>query len=204
MARPATADHLRSKKKRATKTIDVVLDPDAARAVHDAEWVVEQAEARLRLTPADPDAQQASWTAKENLDTLRAQAAADDAVVTLTFRSIGHHAYDELVRAHPPTAEQIAEVKAAGVNDLNFNADTFPPTIVSASLETPKMTVDEVAELWQSADWNQAELTAIFTAAVEVNQRRVTLDLGKDSSGTAPTAPKSPGVATTASRTPSS
>lgn len=205
MVRPATADHLKSKKRRATKVVEVVLDPDAARAVHEAEWKVDEAEARLRAEPGDPDAQQAVWTAKENLDTLRAQAAADDAVVTLKFRSIGHHAYDELVRAHPPTAEQIAEVKAAGVDvELNFNADTFPPAVVAASLEEPKMSVAEVTELWESPDWNQAELTVLFSAAVGVNQRRETLDLGKDSSGTAPTAPKSPGVATMASLTASS
>jgi len=204
VARPATADHLKSKKKRATKVIDVVLDPDVARAVHDAEWAVEQAEGRLRVAPDDEAAQAAVWAAKAELDTLRAQAAADEAVVTLKFRSVGHHAYDQLVRDHPPTAEQIAEVKAAGMGDLNFNADTFPPALVAASLEEPKMTVAEVTELWDSPDWNQAELSAIFTAAVEVNSRRVTLDLGKDSSGTTPTAPRSPGVVTTASLTASS
>ncbi len=203
MTRPATADHLRSKKKRATKVVEVVLDPDAARAVHDAEWKVDEAEARLRVAPDDPDAQQAVWTAKENLDTLRAAAAAADAVVTLKFRSIGHVAYDELVRAHPPVADQVAEAKAAG-GDLNYNALTFPPAIVAASLEEPKMTAAEVAELWASPDWNLAELSALFQAAVEVNSRRVTLDLGKDSSGTAPTATKSPGAPSTASPTASS
>jgi hypothetical protein len=203
VARPATADHLTSKKKRATKTIDIVLDPDAARAVHDAEWNVDQAQGRLRVAPDDPDAQQALWTAKENLDTLRAQAASDDAVVALRFRSIGHQAYDELVRAHPPIPDQVAEAKAAGA-ELNFNADTFPPAVVAASLDEPKMTIAEVTELWESPDWNQAELGALLTAAVEVNSRRVTLDLGKDSSGTAPTAPKSRGARTTASRTASS
>jgi hypothetical protein len=203
MARPATADHLRSKKKRATKVVEVVLDPDAARAVHDAEGKVDQAEAALRVAPDDEAAQQAVWTAKADLDTLRAAAAAADAVVTLTFRSIGHVAYDELVRAHPPVADQVAEAKAAG-GDLNYNALTFPPALVAASLEEPKMTAAEVAELWESPDWNLAELSALFQAAIEVNSRRVTLDLGKDSSGTAPTATKSRGARSTASPTASS
>jgi len=66
------------------------------------------------------------------------------------------------------------------------------------------MTAAEVAELWASPDWNLAELSALFQAAVEVNSRRVTLDLGKDSSGTAPTATKSPGAPSTASPTASS
>lgn len=203
MTRVATADHLKSKKKRATKVVEVVLDPDVARAVHDAEWKVDEAEGRLRATPDDEAAQAEVWAAKADLDTLRAQAAAAEVVVTLKFRSIGHVAYDELVRAHPPVADQVAEAKAAG-GDLNYNALTFPPALVAASLEEPQLTTAEVAELWESPDWNLAELSALFTAAVEVNSRRVTLDLGKDSSGTAPTAPKSRGARTTASPTASS
>jgi hypothetical protein len=173
-ARPATADHLK-KKQPATKTVEVVVDPDAARAVRDAELKLEVAEARLRVAP-DDDAQAAAWAAKADLDSLRAQAAADDAVVAVRFRSIGHHGYDALVRAHPPTADQVAEAKAAG-GELTFNADTFPPALVAAALEEPKLTLAEVTELWESPDWNQAELASLFTAAVEVNSSRLTLDL---------------------------
>jgi hypothetical protein len=204
VARPATADHLKSKKRRASKTVEVVLDPDVARAVHDAEWKLDEAEARLRIAPDDPDAQQTVWDTKAELDTLRAAAAAAEAVVTLKFRSIGHQAYDKLIRDHPPTAEQVAEVKALGVGELNFNADTFPPAVVSASLDEPKMTVAEVTELWESPDWNQAELSVLFSAAVEVNSRRETLDLGKGSSGTVPTATRSDGAPNMASPTASS
>src|SRR5690348_1201553 len=102
MARPATADHLK-KKRAATKTVEVVLDPDAARAVHDAEDRLDRAETKARINPDDPAAQQAVWAAKDELDALRAQAAADDIVVVLKFRSIGRHAYDDLIRQHPPT-----------------------------------------------------------------------------------------------------
>ena len=203
MARPATADHLKSRKQPATKTVEIVLDPDVARAVHEAEDRVDQAEARQRLNPDDEAAQNALWTAREELDALRAEAAKGDVVVAVKFRSIGRHAYDDLIRQHPPTDEQQAEAKEAGV-ELNFNTETFPPALVAVSLEEPKMPVEDVVAMWNNANWNAAELTALFNAAVEVNSRRVVLDLGKGSPGTVTTGPKSRGARSGASPTRSS
>ena len=203
MARPATADHLRSGKQPATKTVEIVLDPDVARAVHDAEARVEQAEARQRLNPDDEAAQDALWAAREELDALRAEAAKGDVVVAVKFRSIGRHAYDDLIRQHPPSEEQQAEAKTAGV-ELNFNPETFRPALVAVSMEEPKMALEDVAAMWDSPDWNAAELTALFNGAVEVNSRRVVLDLGKGSPGTVTTGPKSRGARSGASRTRSS
>jgi hypothetical protein len=202
MPRPATRDHL-LKKRAATKTVEVVLDPDAARAVHEAEDRVNRAEARVRVTPDDPAAQEALWAAREQLEGLRAQAAKDDVVVTLRFRSIGRHAYDDLIRQHPPTPDQQDEAKEAG-GTLNFNPETFPPAVVAACLEEPRLSVDEVTEMWESAEWNQAELAELFSAAVDVNSRRETLDLGKDSAAMATTGRKSRGARNTASPTASS
>jgi hypothetical protein len=204
MARPATADHLRSRKQPATKTVEVVLDPALAEQVREAERRRDDADRRLAVRPDDPNIQTESWEAAAALETLRAQAVKQDAVVTVRFRSIGRHAWDDLIRQHPPTDAQTAEAKAAGMGDLNFNSDTFPPAVVAASLEDPKLTVDEVAEIWDSPDWNQAELGVLFGAALEVNNSRHTLDLGKDSGGTLATGRRSTGAAKKASPTRSS
>lgn len=201
MARPATADHLRSKKQPATKTVEVVLDPALAEEVREAERRRDDAARRLAVRPDDNTIQDEEWEATSALEALRARAVKEDAVVTVRFRSIGRHAWDDLIRSHPPTDQQIAEAKASGMGDLNFNSDTFPPAVVAASLDEPKMTVDEVAAIWDSPEWNQAELGILFAAALEVNNSRHTLDLGKDSSGTAATGQKSAGVAKKASRT---
>lgn len=203
MVRPATADHLK-KKRPATKTVEVVLDPTLAVELRDAERARDLAQVRLDARPGDHDLQSAVWAAGEAVDVLRARADEEDAVVAVRFRSIGRLAWDELIRDHPPTDEQVAEAKSAGLGDLNFNSDTFPPAVVAASLDDPKMTAEEVAELWDSPDWNQAELELLFIAALEVNNSRHTLDLGKDSGGTAATGQRSAGAAKKASRTRSS
>lgn len=204
MIKVATTDHLRSKKQPATKTVEIVLDPELAERVREAERRRDDADRRLAARSDDPDVQTEAWEAAAALEAFRAQAVKDDAVVAVRFRSVGRHAWDDLIRAHPPTEEQVAEAKAGGMVELNFNSDTFPPAAVAASLVEPKMTADEVAELWDSPDWNQAELGILFAAALEVNNSRRTLDLGKGSGGTAATAPRSRGAAKKVSRTASS
>lgn len=204
MTRPATADHLRSRKQPATKTVEVVLDPSLAEQVREAERRRDDTERRLGTRPDSEQVQAEAWEAAAALDALRAQAVKDDAVVTVRFRSIGRHAWDDLIRQHPPTDAQVAEAKASGMGDLNFNSETFPPAVVAASLDEPKLTVEEVAAIWDSPDWNQAELGILFAAALEVNNSRHTLDLGKGSGGTPATGRRSTGAAKKASRTPSS
>lgn len=203
MARPATADHLK-KKRPATKTVEVVLDPALAVELRDAEAAHAEAERALAVRPADTDLQAAAWAAAEEVEVLRARAVDEDAVVAVRFRSIGRVAWDDLLDRHPPTDEQTAEAKKAGLGALNFNSDTYPPAVVAASLDDPKLTAAEVLDMWDSPDWNGAELQVLFAAALEVNSARHTLDVGKGSAGTAATGKKSTGAASTASPTASS
>lgn len=203
MVRPATADHLK-KKQAATKTVEVVLDPSLAEQVREAERRRDDADRRLAIRPDDDTIQAEVWEATSTLEALRARAVEEEAVVTVRFRSIGRHAWDDLIREHPPTDAQVAEAKTAGMGDLNFNSETFPPAVVAASLDEPRLSAEEVADLWDSPDWNQAELGMLFAAALEVNNSRHTLDLGKGSGGTVATAPRSTGAAKKASRTASS
>lgn len=203
MARPATADHLK-KKRPATKTVDVVLDPALAVELRDAEHAHAEAERFLAIHPTDTDLQAAAWAAAEEVEELQSRAVAEDAVVTIRFRSIGRVAWDDLLDRHPPTDEQIAEARRAGLGALNFNSDTYPPAVVAASLDDPKLSAVEVLAMWDSPDWNAAELQVLFAAALEVNQARHTLDVGKGSAGTAATGKKSTGAASKASPTASS
>lgn len=187
--RPATADHLKSGKKPATKVVDVVLDPDAARVVQEAESALAGAEAKAHALPDDEKAQEAVWAAQEAYDAAKAQAVADDVVVSLRFRSVGRHAYDELVHAHQPTEEQKADEP-----NLGFDPDRFPQALVAASLVEPKMSLADVEALWESPDWNTPELGVLFGAALEVNNYRATVDLGKGSAVTRPSEQKSAGA----------
>lgn len=70
-------------------------------------------------------------------------------------QAIGSKLYDKLVAAHPPTNKQ---------RDQNqvYNIDTFAPALIAAVITDPKMTAEEVAELYDSDDWAPGEMGNLF------------------------------------------
>lgn len=182
--KPITFDHLRSKKKPARRHVDIVLDADKFAAFSELDGRLDLADARVEATPATSS----EYTGlKAEAESLRKQAEKligklrdDGDVVRFTFRSIGSHAYDELVNTHQPTEQQIADARKRGHDRPAWNYDTFVPALVAASLESPELTLDEVIELYKSDDWNAAELSMLSTTALVVNQSAQRADLGKD------------------------
>jgi hypothetical protein len=204
MTRPATYDHLRSKKKPIEKTVEIVLDAELAERFEEARTQVDIAQIRVNGNPTDVDLQLALEQAKAAVETLRTEIDENDAVVKITFRGIGRKAYDDLVADHPATLEQLSDAKKKGHDDLQFNLETFPPAIVAASSKEPKMTLEEVQAIWNSEDWNQVELGELFTAAMMVNGTRRTVDLGKGSRTTGSSVTRSSTARNGGSRTASS
>ena len=51
---------------------------------------------------------------------------------------------------------------------------------MAASIVEPEdMTAEDIYDIWDSEDWNQAELASLFLAAIQANAERKVLDLGK-------------------------
>jgi hypothetical protein len=109
-------------------------------------------------TPSDSAADPVAQLAEEALE-LREQAKA--AEVEFVFRSIGRLAKRDLIREHPPTKEQTAELGEGMA--LEFNPLTYPPALLAASCESVRngtvawwtRKLDEwgdgqVARLWQA------------------------------------------------------
>lgn len=105
----------------------------------------------------------------------------DGEKVTFVFRSIGRVAYRDLLLAHPATGEQRRDFetaqKRAGVaphliRKLPFNSDTYPPALIAACCVSPAMSEAEATELWESEDWGEGELSALFEAAQLVNAQK--------------------------------
>lgn len=204
MPRPATFDHLRSKKKPLVRTTYVVLDPDMVERFEEARTAVDVAQIRSNSDPKDAQRKLDLQAAKDAFEALRMELEETDAVVKVTFRGIGRKTYDDLIQDHPPTLEQLAKAKKDGHSDLAFNLDTFPPAIVAASMVEPTLTLEQVQEIWDSDEWNQVELGELFNSAMQVNGTRRTVDLGKDSPLIGSSAPKSGTARNRGSRTPSS
>lgn len=189
-----------------TKTVPIVLDPDASDAWAEIAADLQAAEIRARHDPDDGEAAAALTAAQQRHDEVRDGLLADGKVQVFTFRAIGSAAFDALVMDHPSTAEQRARALRLGAEaEPAWDTDKFPPALVAASLADPPLTPEQVDVLFTSSTWNQAELGTLFAVALEVNTARRSIgDVGKDFAATGPSGPKSSGARRTASRTRSS
>lgn len=190
MGKPLTFDHLIGKKKPLTKTVAAVLDPDLAEVYEEARRDRDMAHARHQVRD-DAESAAQLLDADRRLEELRQQLEDEEAVAYFKFRGIGRARYEALVDRHQPTENQRTKAKASGMGEIAWNHDTFPPALVAACLVDPPLTEEEVAQLWASEDWNQAELVTLLNTAIEVNGSRRTVDLGKDSRQTRSSAAKS-------------
>lgn len=201
--RPATLDHL-AKKKPLERTVPIVLNDDVGDAVQQAEarvremqadyeaWLKDmrdlqvatiksmpleaQKEYLLHL-PDPPGAESRRLEIERAKEVLSgAKEAFRDATVYITVRAVGRKPYEDLVAAHPATDEQNAEHMAQHNVPAPYNGDTFPQALISASAIEPKMPLDVVNQIWD--EWNSAELTDLFTAALVVNTQRRSATLG--------------------------
>lgn len=166
--RPVTFDHLR-KKEPLERRVPIVLSDEAAKDYQSAKDELGRCEL---LKDGIEEAQAAVASAEKALKA---------ATVTLRFRSIGRKRYAALVRAHPPTEEQIAEAKEDG-RTAPYDAENFSVALIAASCVEPAMTEEQVATL--SEEWNPAEYMQLWIAALEVNTQRRVVELGKGSNGT--------------------
>lgn len=162
---PKTYADLKARKKRREVTHTIVTDDAAADAFRAAEEALRKA--RILGDDADLAAAQAAYDA--------AEAAVRESAVVLRLRALprkGDGSFAALKAEHPPTAEDDARVQEASGNPKDraiWHTDTFAPALVAASLVEPRLTVEQAAEL--AEDWNEAEWSALYVAALNVNQQ---------------------------------
>lgn len=109
-----------------------------------------------------------------------AQEAAEAATQIYTIQSIGRAAYRELIAEHAPREEDHQAQREDTGNEqalARWNNDTFPPALILACCADPVLTESDVEEMW--AEWNDAEVISLFSAALAVNNQRRVVDLGK-------------------------
>ncbi len=172
MPRPTTYDHLKSSKKPNCKKIDICLDPEMADEFNELKQKLFVAKVRCE-SDSTPINRQDLSDIQDQYDNLL--AAIEDQVVTFKFNGVGRKRYEKLVMAHAPTKAQLEKEG----NDLAWNTDTFPVALVALSLAEPKLTQEEVQDLWDDDNWGTGETTELLQAAFEANANRPTVNLGK-------------------------
>ena len=177
-----TFAQLKDRKKPVVKKVFVALDNEAADDFNNIALAYREAEQAFSEDPgnkalkADHDEKKAAYD--------EALANSSDIVVEFQFRSIGRHKFEELITNSPPTPKQKQQALKDNEDEPAWNPDTFMPGLLAASIVTPEISEEEMFELWDSEDWNMAELMSLFLAALQVNQTRKIVDLGKESGQT--------------------
>ncbi len=177
-AKKRTIADIKSKKKAVSKKVTVQLDGEIAGQIVDLR--------ALHIAARDADRLSNEADKAPGILAQVEQAVEDsrDTEIVFTFKSVGRFRYDELVEAHPPTKEAKKE-------GADFNADTFPPALVSESCsiitesdgtEIEGMSLEDATEIFASPDWNGAELRRLFFGALEVNTETGDIPLSRDDS----------------------
>jgi len=170
-AKSQTMADIMAKKKAVTKKVDIQLDGEVADRIAALRQAYTAARDVDRVSNT-PDTAPKILTQIEEL-----VEASESTVAIFSFKSIGRPRYDEMVGENPPTPEQ----KKDGAE---FNADTFPPSLVSESSLEPVISLEEAVDIFSSPDWNNAELRKLFFAALEVNTETGDIPLSRDGSET--------------------
>lgn len=171
-AKKHTIAEIMAKKKAVLKTAIIQTDGEIANEVNELRQLHTAARDADRLSNAPETAPRI----QKQIDKLVEQSG--DTLEVFTFKSIGRFSYDELVAEHPPSKDQ----KKDG---SDFNPDTFPPALVSASCVEPEISIEDAVKIFASPEWNGAELRKLFFAALDANTETGEIPLSRtESEGT--------------------
>jgi len=179
MDKITTFAQLKERKKPIVQKVWVALDDEKADEFNKLAGEYRDVKMLFEDNPTDRKLKTDHTKKKAEYDEAVEQSA--DFLVEFAFRSIGRKAFEELLSNCPPTEGQKKDAMKKGEDEPAWNPDTFMPSLLAASIVTPEISEEEMFEMWESEDWNMAELTALFLAAIQVNQTRKVVDLGKGS-----------------------
>lgn len=169
-----TFAEIRGRKKGRVVRVIVQLDGEVSARIEELreEYNRARAEERVRTSPDMSQRTKSNDIAGEIESLVR---DSEDTEAEFVFKAIGRHGYDDLLAEHPPTekdrklAKEQAESLGLPSFQAEFNAETFPPALISASCIQPQMSLEEALEIWNSDEWNGAELLKLWEAARNAN-----------------------------------
>lgn len=181
-----------SKKPRITH-IDVILDSEAAEAFDDAQNAYDRLESTLRTTRPQRLAEARNALAPTSSTEEFTQAAsgvvaADDealaealaeveaarlvleaATQRYKFRGLGRKRWEDLKAEHPPRDEDHENARAATDSadaEAEYNVDALAPALIQEASVSPRLSVEDVDEIFNGGDWNVTEVTGLFQTAL--------------------------------------
>jgi len=99
-----------------------------------------------------------------------ASVALDEVRQKYVFRALGRKQWRELIENHPPTDEDHEEFTSeGGTGKAQYSFETFPRALVQQSSVSPKLSSEDIDEIYDGGDWNETEITMLFQAALSAN-----------------------------------
>ena len=170
---------LKKRKKPVITKVSIAMDSEQADAYNEAYYELNDVKGQLEEDPRNKELLSRFSTLKGKVAELREEVEGN--IAEFVFRSVGRRKFEDLLEECPATAKQKADAAKRGEDEPSWDADTFPVMLMTAAVVAPQITEEEFFEIWESEDWNQAELMSLFLAALQVNQQRKVVELGKES-----------------------
>jgi hypothetical protein len=178
-------------KKPEERTVAFCLDPDLAERHRHAKALAERL--RSQSENASTNAELAARAEDAALVLEELEAKLEGSLVRFTFRAIDGDTFDRLKAKHRPTETERTEARKIGQPPPEWGR-AFQPALVAAccvNVDTPEgsqpgLSEEEVAAIWSSASWNQADRAELFHSclATYMTRTKAVLDTGKDLTST--------------------
>lgn len=157
---------------------------DAALGLQNAEQELDMAKEALKFDRANSRLKDDVKECQKNLEAAKATydavyAEADEYLVEFVFKAVPRDVFEQLLNDSPPTKEQVKRAEEAGEDEPDWNPDTFMPALVAASMISPEITEEEAFDMFSDPNWNLAELTTLFMAALSASNQRKVVNMGK-------------------------
>lgn len=170
-------------------TVPIIMDPDVETAYLEAQYELDQTAERLLKTAGDriraaraaaqPGNEEAATQAivdadEKILTQLRdkretAKQTMDDATEYFKFRALGRKHYKDLIKAHPPTAEDVkAWEEAEREGKCPWNHDGLARELVRRACVSPLLDEADITEIFDGREWNQTEVDMLWIGASSV------------------------------------
>lgn len=157
-------------RKKKAITLEHVIPADEAQAL---EWAL--ANQKLTLARFGGDAGELVL-AEAQVEKVR--KSIQDTGLILTFHGIGRLRFEQIVREHPPTAEQKAQALTDDEDEPTWNPDTFWAALLAETVDSDLTVADWQSDVIDSPAWGIGEIDGLRKAALAVNTSNRVVELG--------------------------
>lgn len=118
--------------------------------------------------------------ADKQVEELRQRLDDSPATIRVRIRGLEGGDFNQLMRAHPPTKEALAEYEATQdkyeQSRPQYNPDTFNPALLAAALIEPELTLEQAGQLIKR--WPEGDTTRLLQVAIQLSHGTTAVDLG--------------------------